>query len=638
MKTFRKHNKRLLAIFVVALMIAFLLPATIRQVGNPNVLKEAVAEAYGEPIKRGELQATSFDTDILSSLAMAVPEENQNQGIFNWRIFVQFSQEPVMDYLLLVREAKHAGLEISQAQINQELEQQVPRELINAILRSRNISLDMLRDAVGNYVLVRQMADIAAGSVNVSEPELRYQFDLTNDRLNVAAVPMAAVDLISEMPDPTDQQLAAYYATHQEKFRFSDRVRVEYIGAGVDAIAKKITIAPELVEKRWGENKEKYTQPMTSTAPASEPAGTESAERIMTFDEAQPMVLEELKNEEARKVAKSMINEALRVANQPWTELKPEERNLGQADKLAKYREVADTISNENKVPIVYYRSALVSRTDARELSGIGKAYLSESNAAVMPFSEYAFRVSPLTSTQSADQTRGVSTLVPYENSRRLVTGFDPRMPEGYYFFRVVEVEPSRLPNSLDEVREAVAREWKLDRAYEQIQEKAEKLKLLAEKTKLAELIAAKKEEVEQIFGKLPIEEPLTETFARRSYGPRGELIAPVLPARIKMDNDAFAKQCFENLSKQPTTQPDGRFTTEIVEDKDGRTDYVVQLLDKEPALEKDYVQFRPWLRQLDLLSKRRDFYYQWFNPENIRLRTQYKPIALEGEQGETED
>lgn len=632
MKFFRKYDKRLIAVFGVLLMVAFLLPSALRQMFNPNPAAQELGEAFGEEIKLLDWQLARQDTNILSSLAAAVPvDPTQRQAVpFNWRIFLTArSDDPVLDYMLLVLEAKQMGIHISTEQVNRELaESKIPDQTVQALVTRSGISLNALRETVADYLLVQQAYLMARGGIKASEPELRSWFATINDQLKIAVQTLRASALVDKLDEPTPKQLAAYFAANQERFSFPDRVVVEYLEANVARIATGLREPdPEEIQEYWEDHQDEFTVTTTSapatssaTQPTQPSVGGETIEKVQSFQEARPRVIELLKEQKARRLAKNTILSAYEESGKLWGKI--DERGLKtRPDQVANYKTLARTIGKSYGVPVSYHGTDLISQAQVRELAGIGAGWFSDGQKYVS-FDQYAFQVVPLVPVPAPDaQSSSGLLLVLDEDGHWLLSGYDPRQPEAYYMFRVTRVESARLPRSLDEVREKVVSEWKLDQSFKQVRQFAQQLKLAAEKTKLEELADSKNEKLKDLTEQLELGKPAIETFSKRTIGRDGRFRGPFL-IEIGMDSADFADRCFEKLAKQPTTQPDGRLTCVLIEDTAARNIYLVQLLEQTPALEKDFQQWGKLILGRVLVSTReREFYWQWFNPRNIRQR-----------------
>ena len=63
-KFFRKYNKQILAIVTVFLMISFIGGFALESLMTPSPFREVRAEAFGEPITQGDLNAVRMETRV----------------------------------------------------------------------------------------------------------------------------------------------------------------------------------------------------------------------------------------------------------------------------------------------------------------------------------------------------------------------------------------------------------------------------------------------------------------------------------------------------------------------------------------------------------------------------------------------
>ncbi len=633
-KFFRKYNRQLLAIFVVGLMIVFLLPASLRQIFTPNPLKRVVGQAYDEDIRLYDRNKTELETQILNALNNSVVNEKKNKTIpFNWMMFVQFSKDPILDYYLLIKEAEHTGITILQEQIDQEIARRgIAPQYVNAILKAFDVPLRTIREAVKHYITVEHLFSFALSTVKVSEPELKSAFINTFQRIQAYILPLRGKYFIDQIKEPDEKTITAYFAKNQERFRFPDRIMVEYLEADLNEIAKSIKVSKQRARQYWSEHKSKFTKTIT-TQPTTSPTTTQTTkpvkkEVVMSFKEAYPLVVERLKYIKARERALTAMAEIKRIAQGYWRNAPRDRFGLKQKpDKIANYVKLAEEISKKYNIKIKYHKTGLISQKDAAKLKGIGQAFIIEHNRPIF-FYECAFRVVPLISPPHPDNRDRILFLVPWQDSPGILRRIDltTRKDIGYYLFRVIKVERSRLPNSLDEVKNKIIVDYKEYKGYELSKKYADKLKSLAYKEKLDKLIKSSKDSFIKKLD-LPNKEIEPITFSRRTWGPNGEFIPPYI-AGVQRNRGKFIDECFSRLWNQPTTQPDGKFTTIVITDDEDRSCYVVQLVNKYPAKEEDYTRVKPMLYQLMLRKAQWNFSRIWLAPENIHKRTRFQQIT----------
>jgi len=628
MKMFRKYNKHLMVVLVVGLMIVFLIPQAVRQLGKPNPLKRVIGRAFGEAIYLRDRRTATRSIEMLNDLHYAMAVRNQQRtDLFDVRSLLGPPQQRnvVLDYLLVVREAKRMGLELSSEQVDRQLRLwTVPADVINFVIKRHHMSLKSFRKVVADYIRVRRAFVLSVGSVAPSEPELRSLFTQINEKITAAIIPVPANDLAADIAAPTDEDVAGYFDKNKEKFRFPDRVAVEYLAVDIGKVKSTIKIKRKKVREHWEQHKDEFTETTTrpaTTSAQSQPA-TQEVTRTLTFEQAQPKVLERLKIKAARDKAAGAISAARERARACWVRAKIDKKTGQQTypDQLADYQALASEITSQTNVPVRYYRSGLVDRSGAAKLEGIGRSLIGGREP--LPFADYAFRVVPLVTPSGKGQDAGRFILFKDQDSGMLWSGL-PQRPEGCYMFRVVRVEPSHLPNSLAEVTAKVADDLRHARAYKKAQVLAGEIKALASGRKLTELADSDKK-VKEMLTKLTVKQPVVETFARRIPGWTGRLTGPAIQA-VTMPTAAFADRCFQALWPSPTTHPDATFACTLIDDSANRTVYVVQMLGKTPVMEKDYEKARPRLLSFVMQVQAVESHNLWFDPENIYRRTNWQ-------------
>ncbi len=643
-KFFRKYNKAMLAVFTVFLMVAFLLPATLKELFQPQPGKRTLGEAFGKEIKAVDLQRLNMQTEALDAINRSLynPENPQQSQGFPWEYFVQTAPESqrLLDYYLLVQEARKMGITISPDQADRALaDRKIPPELINGILQNMQIPLKALREAIVNFLAVESAFEMAASAVKVSNPELEYLFKLTSDKMKMDILPLPATDFLKEIPQPEEKDLAAYFAVNQPKFRYPDRIQVEYLAADLNQIKEGISISQERAKEYWEEHKSEYTKTITpasqpkkatTTVPASNPAPVVVS---MTFEEALPKILEKLKMERARDLAKKALYEAKEDAERPWRSAPTDKSGLKQKpDKVADFQQLADQYSKQAHIKIVYNRTPLISQEEASRLPGIGSAFIPEQRRPLF-FGEYAFRVVPFIQPPPAKATAQPLFLIQYQNNASLLRNMTREGEDtGYYFFRVIKVDPSHLPQSLTEIKDKVIQEYRLNQAYAMAKKDADKVCQAAGKQTLADLVKFPAGEVKPILTRLAVKVLDPQTFARQNFSYGGRMVPPTLPP-VQGNTAKFADTAFEKFWKQPTTQPDGKRTCTMITDDVTRVAYAVQLLEKIPATAEEFKQFKTFPAYFLLRMKQQEFARSWFAPDNLHRRTGFISQITEEEQ-----
>jgi hypothetical protein len=641
-KFFRKYNKRLLAVITVGLMVVFLLPTALKDLVRPEPGKQVIAEAFGKEIRQSDLMETRKQTEVLNMLSYSLArEDSRQQRPFDWGKFVQSSREneAVINYYLLIEEAHRMGLDIPMEQVDRELsDMKVPPELVNIILKRADIPLKYLRTAVANYLAVEGAFGITGGALKVSDAEMKYLYRMTSERMkaNVAAFSADAFSDTKKVPD--EKTLSTFFAEHQKQFAFPDRIEAEYIEADLNAIKETVNISKERARQEYEDKKSSFTKTTYPTTKAKNGTTTRSTQPVevpMTEDEALPQIIERLKMKKAQELAYNALQDIKRQSSSFWQTPAGKKDEIPQKPaKVSDYKQMVDDYAKEHHVKLIYHKTPLISAEEAFRLS-IGQAFIVGQENQRLSFAEYAFRLVPqLMPVPQDKKNQDLLYLVLYQDCRDLLRKMEPDgSPTGYFLFRVVKVDPKRLPNSLDEVKDKVITDYQLNEGFNVAQTKAEKLKLEAAKVKLNEVMTSKKPtNVFKLLEQAKIIKLEPQNFARRDFGYGGRLSPPYIDG-VKGDSQVVAEQAFDKLWNQPTTQPDGVFTSAVICDNTTRTCYVVQLVEKEQASLERFQQIQPMMVRYLTYIKNSELARNWFNPENLHKRTKFRMLITSEEE-----
>jgi hypothetical protein len=634
-KFFRKYNKRLLAIFGVALMIVFLLPSTINQMSRRDSAQDVIGEAFGQKVRIINLQQAELETSLLDGLNRLYvgnnPNQQQQQQVpFNWHAFVGLSKQPELDYYLLIQEARNMGIVVSPEQAETMLkESKIPGEIINAMLQQQNIPLNNLRYAVANYLSVVNMLQVVSANVKISDMEMQNMFKLISNTMTTNILPFSAENFVDQVPEPDAKVLADYFATNKEKFRYPDRVQVEYIGANVEQIKQQIQIDPSRAQQYINNNPSEFmttTQPTTKPGEKSPATATAPVQVPMESKQALAMAADKLKTQKAGRLANDAINEARSASTKFWNTAKLNTNGVFQKpETVSDYQKIADEFSKKHQIKLTYNRTGLISQQEAGNIPGISQTLVIEQQRPLF-FADYAFRVIPLIEApKKFSQEARFLVLFQDSDPLRDQMSFYSGNAQEIYFFRVIKTDKSHLPASLDEVKAEVVKAWKLEQAYKIAQEQAQKTLPLAQKQKLNDLAkSGKDKEFKKLLDKLKVQAVEPQTFARRSFGRSTELSAPQIPT-VTGNTENFADVAFDKLWNQPSTQPSGEFTSIVVPDSEGKTAYLVQLVNKTPVTAERYKQVQRYFMQYVNRAQQQEFLQNWLMPENIYKRANFQ-------------
>ncbi len=653
MKWFRKHNKKLLAVFASGLLVVWLGGTALQQTFSRDPSKEVLAEVFGEKVRMRSWRTNLAKVAILQGLGL--PWQMVAFQMIPGDFYSGAPEVDTYDWLCLSREAKRMGVQISREQVEQFLSaQQGMAQRIDMLRENREVALSFVYDAVADFMRVMTAARLAMQGMDVAEPRVRLGVRDAYEKVSVKLVALRADEFLDPNEVLTDAELQKHYETYKDVlpgederlgygYRWPDRVRVEYLVADIDQIKKA---QPETMVRRiesralkyYRDHQEEFTvsEPATTTAATSESASSmpttssQPVTRLRSYGEVKDELVDRLMTEQALKTAGQLIQRASERLQEPWYEVRPDKDGYKQAPAAATQdgymSDLAAEISGEG-IPLLYRSTELLTQRDAAELPGIGMAFARDEENRPLPFSQYVFRVKGLA---GAPTGPGASLrLSLYEPTRSPLRDGSPSNPRNFYIFRVTEVSPSQVPQSLEEVRPRVEADLREYKAYMQAGEQAEQLAAAAAESDLAtavEQAEALKEQLGDQFRVLepapfPRVQPLSMQMVQFGMTQR----RPPLVTGIGSSKE-FVEACFDLAE----AAGDGESPIRVVALPRLKRHAVVQWVETERVTEQLYQERHAQVAQTLQLEVARAFRNDWFDPERIRERTGFKLITAE--------
>lgn len=679
MKFLREHNRQILAVVVVFILIAWLLGDSLRSLLQPDPSKATIGTAFGQSITNADLSSTVGTTTILEALGL------------QWRIPSQtlLSREESLrpeHWYMLLAEARKSGVEVSPVELDDVIKR-IPVNVLDVIRQRYSVSLDQIREAVRAMLLVEGYASEAVDVCQPSDHEVRHFVRDTQDKIKCRMVAFKA----SEFIDPNEKIDAAEASAQFEKYKNSlassnpdgfgyqwpRRVRVEYIGARVEDVMPTITLNDEEVRRYFRKNKDApdfekielkdapETQP--TSGPLTQPAvpRKELVRRPMTLDEARPKIEGILK----RKAAVSRIREVIQSAStelgRPWTGTVAGTDGYKAAPPETKsatwMSEIKDRLSKQYGIPLVFKQTELLTADDAGKETGIGKAYTTGEGSDRLAFAEYAFRVPGFFDAKKAGDTALRLSL--FQATDLPIYTEENGEPQDQYLFRVVEIREPSTPASLEDARAQVERDLRELHGYRRAEARAKEFFVSARNGGLDEAYRLSSDLQDAKYGGqfvpretqfFPRRESLMmsgdrEKFLEAALSGGTTLVAPLI-AQVGIRSTELVDRCFDMASplwappvieSPATTRPtatapaDGKpAKVNFIPLPKERTVVIASLLDSQIVREDKYAE-RDYQsgRQTLMVLRRMVLRTEWYKPSEIERRCDF--VRAKTEEGE---
>ncbi len=331
---FFRRRQKLVIIIMAVLMVTFLIGFQgFEQLVRRRPETEPIGTGRWDDVLRRDLVQAHGDIELLRIIGlgrshyqmMGIPTETEFLALMNndWN-------EVPLTYALLLKEAEDSGtVSVTDQDVDQFLRDigltgaQYER-LVAQIGDRRQDGGEMLRGAVARWLTVSTSFNSATTSVLPSEPQLRHAYRNLTEQINLRVGEFRADDLLEELTDePTDDDILAHYnryrsseagqAQSPEEFGFGyrrpNRIAVSYLFVDRDVVERVAKPSRTRVFSYWREHRDEFVREVPVDND-NEDEPTEYRQEPMTFSEAEPLIIEQLKPETVESQMEALLRRA----------------------------------------------------------------------------------------------------------------------------------------------------------------------------------------------------------------------------------------------------------------------------------------------------------------------------------------
>jgi hypothetical protein len=635
-RIFRKYSRVLLLVFMSLLLVVFLIGDVISRAKYSHAAQDfEIGEAFGKPVYLSQTHRAEADFELAGQLGLGTPPISDDPQKRNLAMY------------LLLEEARHAGVRVGRDQIIESF-RNTPgaSEVLSRIRQRTGYSLNAIYDSLARVRAVVVLANYqlrAAGGASL--PELEHAYRERNQEARVLVSVIDCKPLLSHVPEPTEEELQIHFEEAKDRaaepteedlkfgYRIPDRVQVEYLSVDPAQIQDSVHVSRKECENYYRENQHKYVRTLEDTSPFA--IDEDRPQQVpMDYEEVEDRVREDCRKAKAIREAQALVNDIQQEALRPWVNAPLGQDGVRQPpdDALVPFTELQRKFSSE--YPVIYKKTELVTEAELRREPGLGRAMVFVDRRPVRA-PTLAFRIQGLTTFDADDPTPVLRLNEPSPvllETRRTDRAADPE-PYQAYVFRVIRVEPSGPPASLDDVRERVVSDVKRSKAFEWAAEKAHALAEHARQVGLKQAVAEAEDlkallsDAEESSTTQPATAPTTDRYLRmlEPFEPEqffrkprrpidGVGLAPNLHERVFALADEGGSDAAE--PHRVVAVPLARAFRWVV----------AELLEVKPIYRGDFEMKREELEQETIRTQLQMFYEKWFSSENILSRTGYIP------------
>lgn len=505
-KLFRQYNKIILVIGAALLMVAFLIQGTLSMFMQTSPSDIPIGETSGRELTLMDRQTAAAELQILNGLNPVLGQAAS--------VLIGQSEEKELKWLLMTEDARQMGISASDVQVDGILDGVgVDSQQLIVIARAMGASPDLIRQAVRHWLMVDQYRELMLGQTHISSVQrlttlvqaysLRQQAQTTGDyqayiqsellfgaadgsaRLSSPLVKHYIADqqatvsgqvavissdrYLEEAAQPSDQELAELFEQFKDNlpgssepygfgYRYPDRVKLEYLSLPVSELRSHVRVDEAERLAYYDENRQQF---MKQQPPATQPGDTQPEPEELPYSEVRSRITEQLTRQKAGELAEQMAKAAQAILMQDQRGLPQQDnyRVLAKGYEPMPLQEVADQLEQRFSIkPVVQQLPAWIAVTELENLGGIGYSYVTG-----RPNVSFANYVASARELEPAEDNPLVPLRLQVGVAGQTLTGFD----DTHYIFRLTAAEPSRVPASLDEVREQVLADARKLKAYE---------------------------------------------------------------------------------------------------------------------------------------------------------------------------
>jgi peptidyl-prolyl cis-trans isomerase D len=236
--------------------------------GQPG--KGVIAKVGGEDITADEVRNTARQM-----LQQQMPQGGANMNML-LPFFTQRAAEQLISRQLLLDEARHIGLQVSQDEVKDELQHGryyaptlfpggnfIGEQEYEQLLQRNNLTpAKFENEVVKPEILINKLQALIAGGASVSEAEIRAEFLKQNSKVKFDYAVLKQDDLKKAL-HPTDEELKAFYESHKANYANSipEKRKVKYAVVDTAKADASVQVTPDELRSYYDQYRDQYRTP-----------------------------------------------------------------------------------------------------------------------------------------------------------------------------------------------------------------------------------------------------------------------------------------------------------------------------------------------------------------------------------------
>lgn len=585
---FRRHQKTVYIIMIFAMFVWGISYSAMEMIP-----KKPIGKIFGRKVTQNEF------ADMLGRWQrLFFPQESNSIVSLVWK------------QLMFVEEAKRMGIMVTDQEVEDGLQrialqifggqqQNIGRtELVQFLCTNFRLNQEQIVRTLREALLVEKLESMLRSSTKMPSEEVWQRYSLENEKVKLKVLTLRAKDFVDSV-QVTEDEIRAYYEKYKDDeysadfekpgYKAPERVKVECLIAKYDDIEKQVSITDEEMKKYYDDNKEIQFKVVEVESKAEDVKGDESEIHDASFTE----------NKSSAKAGKEAVKEKKETSPyKPFTEVKEEiQKTLARQKAMEKATEIMSVLDEEiyetlDKAERPSFKNLADKYNVAHEIpqgKKSGSDLLAENDLwEIFPGSDQIIQAV-------------------FDRDK-----FEPSIPfeyiEGKVIFQVID-KKSSAPMPLDEVRDKVVSDLKLEKGLIKAQEISEKCLGTAKDASFDDVVKLIKAEIGDVD--TPICETDYITRPMKLFNKDSRYIEA-----LKADRPNVAKKAFELKPGQIGV---------AVETPEEKACYVISIIDKQPADKAAFERDKENVTKRYLYEKQETFLAEWQTDLNKNMEIYVK-------------
>ena len=454
MKWLRKNNKKLMAIVVIVLMIAFIGGSSFSMLFRGSGGAKRAIAYYGQKHKINHFDRMAADQEIEILTALGGDNIARAQGmgglLLSELVFRSSREAAVVDmarqtiqrnrfrisdeqlrqmfdshrvpgdmlWVLLSEEARAAGIRVPNEEVGQLLERAIPQlfkstyaQVMPSIMSRFNAPEERILTAFGKLLAVLQYAQIISSAENITTSQIKHMASGEAESLNAELVQFKASYFANKDEIPPAQTVAAQFDKYKANFsgevsetnpfgfgyRLPDRVQFDYLALklpDVASVTKPVT--EEEAEQYYQQNRERqFTQKVPN-----DPNDPNSAQttQVKSYAEVADTIRSQLQRQRVITKAEQVLQDARNLAdvNLPAAGEGREPTAEQRRGKAGDYIKIADKLHERYNIPLYSGRTGLLSAMNVQGDKYLRRMFLTTYGYTPVPLTQVLFSAKEL--------------------------------------------------------------------------------------------------------------------------------------------------------------------------------------------------------------------------------------------------